>query len=60
MSCCLAASRHCCSANKVGTLLIAADRGLQAVPFAALSDGQAFFGERFAFSLTRSLEVERI
>ena len=55
--CCLAASRHCWSASKISTLLIAADRGLQAVPFAALSDGQAFFGERFAFSLTPSLAL---
>ena len=42
-------------AQKITTLLIAADRGLQAVPFAALSDGQQFFGSRFAFSLTPSL-----
>ena len=32
--------------EQISTLLIAADRRLQAVPFAALSDGQAFFGER--------------
>ena len=43
--------------EQVSTLLIAADRGLQAVPFAALSDGTAFFGERFAFSLTPSLAL---
>ena len=42
-------------AQKITTLLIAADRGLQAVPFSALSDGQQFFGSRFAFSLTPSL-----
>ena len=43
--------------EQISTLLIAADRGLQAVPFASLSDGQAFFGERFAFSLTPSLAL---
>ena len=35
--------------ENVTTLLIAADRGLQAVPFAALSDGQRYFGDRYAF-----------
>ena len=39
-------------AQGVTTLLIAADRGLQAVPFAALHDGQRYFGERYAFALT--------
>lgn len=39
-------------AEGVTTLLIAADRGLQAVPFAALHDGRRFFGERYAFALT--------
>ena len=43
--------------EKVTTLLIAADRGLQAVPFAALSDGERFFGDRFAFSITPSLAL---
>ena len=42
---------------QISTLLVAADRGLQAVPFAALSDGNAFFGDRFAFSLTPSLAL---
>jgi CHAT domain-containing protein len=41
----------------IQTLLIAADQGLQAVPFAALSDGQAFFGDRYAFGLTPSLAL---
>jgi CHAT domain-containing protein len=36
----------------ITTLLIAADRGLQAVPYAALHDGQRYFGERYAFALT--------
>ena len=43
--------------ERVTTLLIAADRGLQAVPFAALSDGQQYFGERFAFAITPSLAL---
>ena len=41
----------------ISTLLISADRGLQAIPFSALSDGQKFFGDRFAFSLTPSLSL---
>ena len=43
--------------EKVSTLLIAADRGLQAVPFAALSNGQNYFGEKYAFSITPSLAL---
>jgi CHAT domain-containing protein len=43
--------------QRITTLLISADRGLQAIPFSALSDGQIFFGERFAFSLTPSLSL---
>ena len=43
--------------EKVTTLLIAADRGLQAVPFAALSDGERYFGDRYAFSITPSLAL---
>ena len=45
------------SRQSVSTLLITAERGLQAVPFAALHDGQEFFGERFAFSITPSLQL---
>jgi CHAT domain-containing protein len=41
----------------VTTLLISADAGLQAIPFAALHDGRTFLGERFAFSVTPSLEL---
>ena len=44
-------------AQQIQTLLIAADQGLQAVPFAALSDGTAFFGDRYAFGLTPSLAL---
>ncbi len=43
--------------EKVTTLLIAADRGLQAIPFAALSDGEQFFGDRYAFAITPSLAL---
>ena len=43
------------SQQNITTLLISADRGLQAIPFSALSDGEKFFGDRFAFSLTPSL-----
>ena len=39
----------------ITTLLIAADRGLQAVPYAALHDGKRFFGEQYAFALTPSV-----
>ena len=41
----------------ITTLLISADRGLQAVPFAALHDGQRYFGDTYAFSLTPSLAL---
>ncbi len=44
-------------AKGVTTLLIAADQGLQAVPFAALHDGQRFFGDRYGFSITPSLAL---
>ena len=43
--------------QKITTVLIAADRGLQGVPFAALHDGQQFFGDRYAFSLTPALSL---
>jgi CHAT domain-containing protein len=39
----------------ITTILIAADRGLQAVPFAALHDGSSYFGQRYAFSITPSV-----
>lgn len=42
-------------ARGVTTILVAADRGLQAVPFAALHDGSTSFGDRYAFSITPSL-----
>jgi CHAT domain-containing protein len=45
------------ASRRITTLLIAADRGLQAVPFAALHDGQRYFGDAYAFSLTPSLAL---
>lgn len=41
----------------VTTVLISADRGLQAIPFAALYDGRQYFGERFSFTITPSLAL---
>ena len=43
--------------KRITTLLISADRGLQAVPFAALHDGQEYFGTAYAFALTPSLAL---
>lgn len=42
-------------ARGITSLLISTDRGLHAVPFAALHDGSSSFGERYAFSVTPSL-----
>jgi len=47
-------------AQKVTTLLIGAERGLQGVPYAALHSGTTFLGERFAFSLTPSLSLTNL
>jgi len=41
-------------------LLISADRGLQAVPFAALHSGERYFGDAYAFSLTPSLALTNL
>ena len=41
----------------ITTLLISANPGLQAIPFAALHDGEEWFGTRFSFSLTPSLSL---
>ena len=41
----------------VTTLLLSADQGLQAVPYAALHDGEQFLGERFGLALTPSLTL---
>lgn len=45
---------------RISTLLISAEPGLQAVPFSALHDGQAYFAERFSFSLTPSLGLTKL
>jgi CHAT domain-containing protein len=46
--------------RKITTLLISADRGLQAVPFAALHNGDGYLGDRYAFSLTPSLALTNL
>ena len=46
--------------RKITTLLISADRGLQAVPFAALHNGEGYLGDRYAFSLTPSLALTNL
>ena len=46
--------------KRITTLLISADAGLQAVPFAALHDGQTYLGERFALSLTPTLGMMKL
>lgn len=43
--------------QNITTLLISANSGLQAVPFAALHDGHDWFGSRYSFSLTPSLSL---
>jgi len=43
--------------HRVTTLLISVERGLQAVPFAALHSGQSFFGDEYSFSITPSLQL---
>jgi autotransporter-associated beta strand protein len=47
-------------AKGVTTLLIAADRGLQAIPFAAPHDGSQYFGDRYSFSITPSLALTNL
>ena len=44
-------------ARGINNLLIAADPGLQAIPFAALHDGTTYFGLRYGFSITPSLAL---
>ena len=44
----------------VTTLLLSADAGLQAVPYAALHDGRTYFGERYALGLTPALGLTRL
>lgn len=44
-------------AKGITTLVIVADRGLQGLPFAALHDGTGYFGDRYGFSITPSLNL---
>jgi CHAT domain-containing protein len=44
-------------ARGINNLLIAADPGLQAIPFAALHDGSTYLGLRYGFSVTPSLAL---
>ena len=53
----LAPVRAILDQESITTLLISADRGFQAVPFAALHDGRRYMGERFSFALTPSLAL---
>lgn len=53
----IAPIREQLKAAAVTTLLISADQGLQAIPFAALHDGTSYLGESLAFSLTPSLSL---
>ncbi|MCP9851182.1 CHAT domain-containing protein [Cyanobium sp. Morenito 9A2] len=46
--------------HRITTVLISADAGLQAVPFAALHDGQSFLGERYAFGMTPALGLTKL
>lgn len=46
--------------QKITTLLLSADAGLQAVPFAALHDGQTYLGERYGLGLTPALGLTRL
>jgi CHAT domain-containing protein len=46
--------------QRITTLLISADQGLQAIPYAALHDGEQFLGERYGLSLTPSLNLTNL
>lgn len=41
----------------ISTLILVPDSSLQAVPYAALHDGQQSFGERYSFSVTPSISL---
>ena len=45
--------------QKITTLLISANTGLQAVPFSALHDGEEWFGTRFSFSLKKGTREKK-
>lgn len=42
---------------RITTLILVPDGSLQAVPYAALHDGQQSFGERYSFSVTPSISL---
>lgn len=46
--------------QRITTLLLSADAGLQAVPYGALHDGQSYLGERFALGLTPALGLTKL
>jgi CHAT domain-containing protein len=46
--------------QKVTTLLLSADQGLQAIPYAALHDGEQFLGERYGIAITPSLTLTNL
>ncbi|WP_255002572.1 CHAT domain-containing protein [Cyanobium sp. HWJ4-Hawea] len=46
--------------QKITTLLLSADQGLQAIPYPALHDGLQFLGERYGLALTPSLNLTNL
>ena len=46
--------------QKITTLLLSADQGLQAIPYAALHNGKQFLGEQYGLSLTPSLSLTNL
>ncbi|MFS6827482.1 CHAT domain-containing protein [Cyanobium sp. ATX-6F1] len=46
--------------QKITTLLISADAGLQAVPYASLHDGQSYLGERYGLGMTPALGLTKL
>jgi len=46
--------------QKITTLLLSADQGLQAIPYAALHNGKQFIGEQYGLSLTPSLNLTNL
>ena len=46
--------------QKITTLLLSADQGLQAIPYAALHNGKQFLGEQYGLSLTPSLNLTNL
>ena len=46
--------------QNITTLLLSADQGLQAIPYAALHNGKQFLGEQYGLSLTPSLNLTNL